>query len=154
MLTAQEVLQFYGPEPSLRPMTAKELATVATADLFNELERRLSTIKQEINPLPQDIALIIKAVTYNYRVTETQIFSRSRVRRIAWARAAALTCINAAGYSLHATADVFGMDHTSVISARKRVQELRNINRLFGELFAATMDDISRGDQIPAARRD
>lgn len=152
MLTEQEAEQFYGPDPISKPnpkknMTTEEIQTIPTAALLEELEQRVNHIREAITPLPEDIITVIRSVCRHFGVTETQLFSQSRIQGIAWARMAALTIINAAGHSLTATAAVFRMDHSSVSHARERVQTLRQTDRVFRRRFVSALDEIEQAER-------
>jgi chromosomal replication initiator protein len=73
---------------------------------------------------------IIDAVATYYKISPDEIYSQSRAQAIALARQIAMyLCREQTGLSLPKIGEIFGRDHTTVMHANKKVNDLMNERR-------------------------
>lgn len=85
--------------------------------LFPELTGRKAL---SVNPTIADH--IVNRVQQHWRINNAMFWGNGRARCQAWARFEAMWQMRRIGYSLHAIADWFQIDHSSVCNAERRHQ--------------------------------
>lgn len=127
-------------------LIAAELGRTVKAVAQRACKRKISVCPRpprRYNLCPGElcVAEIVKISREYFGISHTQIMSRRRVRRVSWPRLIAASM--AAGFTNRSLPEIgryFGIDHTSVLYARRRVLELCATN----PTFAADVEAIRR----------
>ena len=86
-------------------------------------------------PVIHNVA-ILDAACHFFKVSEADLFSRTRERRVLWPRHITMYIMNMhTGKTLSDVGRLFNRDHTTVINAKKQVEDLRLTDPGFRSLF-------------------
>ena len=114
--------------------------TLIRVTAFANLQRQpvdmqlVQTLLKDVVPLGESVTVapidIINAVAAYYKISPDDIYSQSRAQAIALARQIAMyLCREQTGLSLPKIGEIFGRDHTTVMHANKKVNDLMNERR-------------------------
>lgn len=114
--------------------------TLIRVTAFANLQRQpvdmqlVQTLLKDVVPLGETVTVapidIINAVAAYYKISPDDIYSQSRAQAIALARQIAMyLCREQTGLSLPKIGEIFGRDHTTVMHANKKVNDLMNERR-------------------------
>ena len=114
--------------------------TLIRVTAFANLQRQpvdmqlVQTLLKDVVPLGETVSVapidIINAVATYYKISPDDIYSQSRAQAIALARQIAMyLCREQTGLSLPKIGEIFGRDHTTVMHANKKVNDLMNERR-------------------------
>lgn len=114
--------------------------TLIRVTAFANLQRQpvdmdlVQTLLKDVVPLGESIVVapidIINAVASYYKISPDEIYSSSRAQAIALARQIAMyLCREQTGLSLPKIGEIFGRDHTTVMHANKKINDLMNERR-------------------------
>lgn len=114
--------------------------TLIRVTAFANLQRQpvdmqlVQTLLKDVVPLGESVTVapidIINAVATYYKISPDDIYSQNRAQAIALARQIAMyLCREQTGLSLPKIGEIFGRDHTTVMYANKKVNDLMNERR-------------------------
>ena len=105
---------------------------VVPVDNVVKLPDSVVTTAQDTTP----VGTAIRAAAAAFNVSTEAVLSRDRTRSVSDARAVAMTAARLRGGTLTAIAEVFGRDHTAVLSATRRIMATAPLHDLAASIAA------------------